>query len=472
MAGEHAPAAAAKDSSGIHKPLPTAESSVERESAAPPAALFANVLHLQRSYGNRAVRQLIAPRPARLARPATANLFGPLFVQRYEAYEHATEGDKAKGSQTATINGVDLTQGEINALADLYGSVDALKAADPTELINLRTLIRKQQANPGSVSEADWDRASGGRYNKLNLKNSSHFSPQNAALVPPQAGTPAGVDNRATFIKNHGEAIVWAARAWQAVNHPIGLPSPEEQKKFLNNATISSGFAEHFLMDAFSAGHLFNKDDVLNLIQTNLNALKKDQLAGVFMGVANNAWAKNSAFISKYQAKSYRVWWDLKNADRFKSLLEGIYDEPEGKDAVDSSIVKAAHDRLNTNDAGGGLIGVPVENDFGQWVLSGDTTLASSPDTQKWIDKALEQARANVQAVEANTTQDSSADLTKKVLAYFPRPTPDSTKLIASLIKAVTDPAGGMIGAIAQVINAEIQSLFDAIEAKGYVRKK
>jgi hypothetical protein len=68
---------------------------------------------------------------------AVANLLqgahGPLPLQRYDAFEHATEGDKAAGSRKVTvgagelpggtrIGGVELTSGEMNALADLYGN--------------------------------------------------------------------------------------------------------------------------------------------------------------------------------------------------------------------------------------------------------------------------------------------------------------------------------------------------------------
>jgi hypothetical protein len=449
---------------------PASEPSSEASSVSPFLANPASILHVQRTYGNQAVGRLFAAYRGADSRGDSAILggaasLGPLFVQRYDSYEHATEGDKAKGSQTVTINGVDLTSGEINAMGDFYATPDDLKKADAAELLRLRTLIRKQQADPNSVSEADWDKATGGRYNQLNLKNSAHFSPQNASLVPPQAGTVSGVDNKSMFKKYHVDAIVWASRSNQSTTPDTDKP------KFRDYATTSGAFAEHFLMDAFSAGHLFNKDDVIGLIQTNLGALTKDQLSGVFAGVASQVFKTDSGFISKYKAKKYLLWWSLDSASRFQGLLEGIYDQPEGKAAVNSAIVKAAHDRLNTNDAGAGKIGVPVENDFGAWVLSGDRTLATSPDTQKWIDKALEQARANIQAVLTNSSQESDDVLVKKVLAYTPRPSAASTTMIHDLIKSVTDPKGGMIGAIGQVIHGDLPSLFDALEAKGYIKK-
>lgn len=70
----------------------------------------------------------------------------------FEAYEHAGAGDKAAGSGKFTIgeapNEVVLTSGEVNALADLYGTLDDLKKADHAELLKLRDLVRQQQADP------------------------------------------------------------------------------------------------------------------------------------------------------------------------------------------------------------------------------------------------------------------------------------------------------------------------------------
>src|SRR5260370_39347925 len=84
----------------------------------------ARVIRLQRIYGNQFVQRSLA--------------------QRYEAFEHATEGDKAKGSRTTTINGVPLTSGELNAMADLYGSPDELAKSSPHDPTKPPALIPPQ----------------------------------------------------------------------------------------------------------------------------------------------------------------------------------------------------------------------------------------------------------------------------------------------------------------------------------------
>src|SRR5437660_601350 len=125
------------------------------QSAPAPTPLEASVLRLQRFAGN-------------------AQVSAALTVQRYEAYEHANQGDHAAGSKRVTIGGtqlpdgtrvggVELTSGEVNALADLYGSPDQLWRADPAEVARLLVLVHRQQADPGSVKESEWDEATGGR---------------------------------------------------------------------------------------------------------------------------------------------------------------------------------------------------------------------------------------------------------------------------------------------------------------------
>jgi hypothetical protein len=60
--------------------------------------------------------------------------------------------------------------------------------------------------------------------------------------------------------------------AQTAYAKPIGLPVPGEKEKWLDRAVITAGFAEHFLMDAFSAGRLFSKDDFITVLKRNLDA--------------------------------------------------------------------------------------------------------------------------------------------------------------------------------------------------------
>ena len=434
----------------------------------------ARVLGLQRTVGNQVVRRLL--------------------TQRYEAYEHATEGDKAKGSMTVRVGAdqmlvagtfpgdVPLTSGEVNAMADLYGSPEELANAQRDEIIKVLALIRRQQADPTSVKESEWDDATGGRYSKLNLRNSAHFGASNAALVPPQAGSQ---DNRQAFQDNYNKAIVYAQDAF----HHIGLPDEERKQKMLNLSAVAAGFAEHYIMDAFSAGHLFNKDDFIAQLRGNLDKLSQAQLDQLFGTVAKRILAvpANKALLGQYEPADrpelanvggvsipmpFRPNFDKEAV--FTGLLSNLYQDPEGRLAVYSALVKVVHDRLDTNKADDkGDIGVPVENDEAQWILTGDKTLYKSADktTQTMIDKAIEQSRTSLEPYRKGPVKDGANDGPAKVMKYFPRPTADTAKMINQLIAKVTDPNGGMIDALVDVLNAELPSILAGLKRMGKIRE-
>lgn len=414
---------------------------------------FAAILQLQRSAGNAATARLL----------------------RYDAFEHAKEGDHAAGSSKVVISGVELTSGEINALADLYGDPSALYKAKPEELTKLVALVRRQVAG-GKVEESEWDDATGGRYNKLNLKNAPHFGPSNPALVAPSANGGGG-DNREQFKRYFSESIVHAQTAF----YPEGgaLPPGEARRKqLLDMSLIAAGFAEHFLMDAFSAGHLFNKSDFIAHLSENLDKLSKKQTGALFEEVAIEVQRDPacSALLAQFEPAEDSVLGWHPNFDKawaFKGLLEGLYEDPEGRQAVYSALVKVVHDRLDHNAGAHGLVGVEVENDFGTWTMSGDKTLDTSPETQQRIDKAIELSRSLLDHFRHGVVDDAGgyAPGSEKVLAHFPRPTAASTKLIAGMIDEVTDPARGTIPALVEVMRAELPSILKALVDRKKIRR-
>jgi hypothetical protein len=420
------------------------------------------MLALQRAAGNRAVSGLMLQRGGSLApdlpaekqvthrerqRPDTpgkpTSSDPGMVAQRYEAYEHAGAGDRAAGGSTFKINGVSMTSGELNALGDLYGTLADVKAADPKELQACVDLVRKQVADPKSVHEADWDTATNYRYSKLNMRNSSHFGP---SRVAPPAGT-VGPNNRATWESYYRQALATAS----AVPGGPGGGDPREDALLINS------FAEHFLLDIFSAGHLFNKDDALATMTTKLTALNGGQLAGLLKTVATGTWAAGSAEIQKYQGHNWLGWWAMSSASRWQSVLEEVYKEPEGKLALQGAVVKYAHDKLSEGT-------VEVKNAFKTWNLSGDKTLSKSPDTQEQIKLALEEGRSRIRTVaSAPGAAAPENDNVAAVVAHFPEPTGPAQSIIDKLVAAATDPAGDMAKAVTSTIAKEISAMLEGI---------
>jgi hypothetical protein len=292
----------------------------------------------------------------------------------------------------------------------------------------------------------------------------------------------AGLDNRAYFIKYYLQTVVTAQTAYAT---PIGLPVPGEKEKWLDRAVITAGFAEHFLMDAFSAGHLFNKTDFITVLKRNLDALSRDDRSKLLGSVARNVLADppSKTLLGSYELTDKNVPWYLgggwaghPNLDGeavFTGLLEHLYDDTEGRQAVYSALVKVVHDALSQHANADGSTGVEVENDFDKWTLSGDKTLASSTRTQQMIDKAIEAFRRSIEPYRNGPVSgtDPTAEATKIIKAHFPRPTAATVKLISGLITTTTDAAQGTINALVDVMKKELPSILSALKDRGEIRK-
>ncbi len=463
---------------------------------APPARdpQSTQIARLQQSAGNAAVGRVLSRR----AKPG-----GPQ-IARYDSFEHAKAGDKAPGSQTVKIAGETVTSGEINALADLYGSPEELAKANPAELKTVLGLVRDQVAGK-AVREDQWDTATGGRYTKLAMANSPHFGPGNPAVIAPAAGAPAaGADNRSMFLKYFTDTV--------AANHAATAASePAATQAARDRAVINAGFAEHYLMDTFSAGHLFNKDDFLGRLRANLGKLAQDKLDDLFETVARGVLANKDAkaLLGRYEpaAPVAKLGGWRPNFSRhfaLEHLLAEMYKAPEGKDAIESGLVKAAHDHLSERDAGGGLQGVEVKNKFETWILSGDRTLATSKDTQRIIEQALTKFRqvvadqqagfacwAPAGAMRSSTGNGGAALLARPqaptgppmptaaaiaasaqpVLDLTPVPTDNSTKMIEALVKRTIDTSGGMQDALIKLMIKELPGMLEVIKGRGLIRE-
>jgi len=402
-----------------------------------------------RVLGSRHLHRLVSlTRPGSAISPGA----GVDVIQRFDTYEHAKIAEQTVAG-TVTVRGVQLTLGEINALGDLYDRVDDLLNADPNELRQLVALVRRQKANPKSVTDNDWEKATAGRpegkrYIDLAKKNTPHYGPSNPAMVPPQAGTAAGEDHRAQWENYHRWAL---GCAQQAAN----TSDQTKKQQLMDRAATINAFGDHFLADAFASGHLFNKDDVMSLAKKRVTQLKPAELTKLFKVVADRVFAVHGATLSKYEVDVPGPWWpNLDSAYMFRELLAGIYEQEPG--VVYGAIVKAVHDHLNKQ-------GFEVSNTKAKWTLVGDLELANSPDTQKWLQTAIQQTHANLtEASKPNQCVDPGV-LVGLVTQYLPSPTKQSAAMVNKMVEKMADPKGGMADELTAVINRTLPTILDTL---------
>jgi hypothetical protein len=89
------------------------------------------------------------------------------------------------------------------------------------------------------------------------LKNVKHFAPPNPAF--------AAVSGKST--EDH-------KTEWEA-NHKVAVQTSQAGDR--DKALATNAFADHFLTDAFAAGHIFNKPDVMEQFESNLPKTSKGE---------------------------------------------------------------------------------------------------------------------------------------------------------------------------------------------------
>lgn len=418
------------------------------------------IIHLQSTIGNRAVTELIESgaigihhREQRLTPGMTADM-----IQRYYSYEHASLDDEETEAETFSIKGMEITAAEMNALADFYAGPDDILRADRQELVDLIRLIRQQRQDPSSVSDADWDEATNGRYSDLALINYPHFGPHNENLTETFSYPLSG------FLNFNISWLIYHRRALEIMLAASRLEDSDARGVKERQAMIINAFGDHFLTDAFSSGHLVNKSDIMAGAERRLSELTADELDELFQTIAQAVFATHGTYISQFEADLAGPWWpNIDSPDRFKSLLEGIYEEDPR--VVYNAFLLAVHDRINNRE-----FGIPVVNNRGDyWNLSGDGTL--NAETRTLIEAAIAKSRANLDIV-LQTGETDFETLAGRVLDYFPRLTEESENTISSIIDEVTDlQGGGMSGTIIQILNSQIELIFEALLRRGIVRR-
>jgi len=435
------------------RPRPPAQ----REVTSRPAPAPHGLLGLQRLAGNGAVHQLLAsgaPGDGLLHELVVRHGRGD--VHRYGTGEHAELGS----GRIVTVNGVQMTEGDLIAIGDFFASPDDMFKASPDELRRLVGLIERDkravQGNPGDarVTADEWQAATGGRYVDLAKANDAHFGPS----TDPKVVAPA--DHKSEWQKLHRQA----------------LDSVHKSKSVTDDARAVNGFASHFLTDAFAAGHLVAKAQVVDHAKTKFDALKT---SGMFFkenaftqGVAQRVLA-DPATAAKLGAKQLKLiaWGDI-TPERFSELLMKLQERESA--TFYNIFAKLVHDRLNDAIKGGPDAGVEVSNARGDtWKLSGDDTLALSPRTKDIANAAVAESDHNLDAAAAATGDLDYAKLFANVWAYTPHPTANGQKLVDDTIAKYADPGNtDTIDAAAQFIIGDIDVAMAGLEARGLVRDK
>lgn len=202
---------------------------------------------------------------------------GAVPVQRFEAREHKSMGDKGSGGTKMNLpGGLKVTFGEITALAgDYFGSVPQIqklagvngdgKTAGTRDEVEFALYVKVRKSKKAKDFGQEVKDAVEERYYRLAGTNVTHFTEPGKGdsgrsfdqlasargVVPKRAakaygvakGTKVPVNNAGSYRANHLAAIRTAAVAGAA-----GKP--------IDKAMLYEAFSSHFLTDAYAAGHV------------------------------------------------------------------------------------------------------------------------------------------------------------------------------------------------------------------------
>lgn len=367
-------------------------------------------------------------------------------------------------------NGVMFSYGQIVSMGDFYESPEQLLGADSAELARLKALIVRNTAyyrghkvdESLDVSNKEWDDATGGRYLRLAEMNYDHFAPMETCG---HSGPRRFSDHRSRWETLHGKAI--QAKA-QHIASTVGAP-------LANDALVINAFADHFLTDAFAAGHLVNKEYMIGRFLaaffTDPTHLKPEGRA-FLEEVARLAWREGvPEKMGRLEPAEYPICWhglcipwrpNITDADRFGKVLVQAAEAESGK--IANVAVKALHDHLNR-------VGVQVTNQAGdpEWPLTGDGNLNDA--TLRVMRKAVQQSVDNLDDPAIVTGADLRP-LLDRVWAFTPQPTTAGLAEINRQVAIYSDPTSSAFrAAVAQLIVEQVDQLVDALLDSKKMRK-
>ncbi|RYC05226.1 hypothetical protein [Nocardioides zhouii] len=355
--------------------------------------------------------------------------------------------------------GVLLSYGQVVAMGgDLVSAPETMMSMPAADLLRLKSLVErstkyyegKKSDKRLDVSNSEWDDATHGQYLVLADKNDDHFAPHTLPL--PFAPNNPHTNHKAAWEFFHGSAIEEAQRYYLA--NPSGT--------FPEQALIRNAFADHFLTDAFSAGHLFNKEVLKSMFRQNfyLGAALNPGGERFFERMAKKAFVGEVAQkFSALETADYPVcvWglclkWhpDINSADRFASLLKAA--ATQQPDKISNLVVKALHDDLNER-------GYMVSNAAGRsWHLKGDGHLTA--ETKAIMQVAVGESAATITDPAIRVSGIDVAALHAKVWRHTPQPTPASVKDIVRLAHEYTNTdSDRLVNAAAEILSGNVNSL-------------
>lgn len=376
-------------------------------------------------------------------------------LARFEPGEHVQFGLPGR---TVTLGGEEVEERYVIAMADFYRDPEALLREKRTNIASLVALIRRDEATRSRdapeaelIKEEAWTEWSKGaghkegeRYMDLNKRNEGHFE---------------GL-NKERWLKWHRKALRLAGAAGRVTDE----------------ARIYNAFANHFLTDAFSAGHMFDK--VATKARAKPGIDDKANRRRLAREIARAMLADKAIrdALSTQEVKSTVVpvggsWGPATDEQQLFELLDSVlyWTASAMDDSFLSIPVKLAHDELNegVRSNTGPLVfheAPEQRGHFEEWQLPGDTALAADRTglTLKYGRRAVQATLANLEhAAQAKGKVDLER-MIDNVLRWLPITTRAADVLVEAAVARAADFASAETRA--RIVALSLENFPTAIE--------
>jgi len=361
--------------------------------------------------------------------------------------------------------GVRFSYGQIIAMADMFDSCEQMRGTSAKELQAIKDLVdqstkfyKSGQPKGKGITSLQWNNATAKRYLRLAEDNYDHFAPN--ILFPSMKSA-----KRSGTFGDHKSAWEWHHK--QALESVQKDSHSSESGYFPHDALIINAYGDHYLTDAFAAGHLLNKQAIIDMYTSKFysgNALTSDGknffdkvAAKAFVGNVKSKFSKLQT-VAEYNVLFHKFHAVIDSPSRFAELLRSIATREPVK--VANLVVKALHDKLNQ-------IGIDVESEMKPegWHLTGDGHLTN--ETLSIMRQAVEQSIANVQDPGIRVSGFSIEPYFEKVWRYVPKLNPTSQENVKGLAEAYTNPKSSeLVDAAADLITDEVDTLIEQLTDK------
>lgn len=349
-------------------------------------------------------------------------------VQRFDSPHHVEIGNSVEG-ESVTIKEVTFTPGELSALLDYVGPVTELQNYEKPALLEMKTLLAA-----GDESAAKWDALTNGSYSELSQKNEDHFAP----------GEGDSANFESSFIEYYSCALSEGARA-KAAGEPM------------DTAYLYLYSAEHYLHDAFSAGHQVSQDQIIEAVDALIGPVNSKLILPL---IGQDVWSRESETIQQYG-------WNLPGKKGPISQVEfvglatagGLW---KGMDGMYATMRKYVHEAL---DVTGVEVSSPAHPD--PWLIHGDHSLVEPGEGEEIsiaaMQAAMSEFRAMVDINAAIPTTEPTAMATELFAQHRPVPTGDSQAAIDKIVTDATASTSAFVAAMVEAMCATITGVMDTV---------